>query len=106
MANADSSADTITFQSGLTGTLTLSNGALPLNNQNGITIQGPGASAITIDGNNASQVFSVNRAEANLSSMDSIDGLTITHGSSGSSPGGAIGMTTGHSFCDRLDALG
>ncbi len=53
-----SAGDTIVFQSGLTGTITLAS-ALPTINAN-LTIQGPGADSLTISGNNAVTVFTIN----------------------------------------------
>ena len=66
--------DTIVFQSGLTGTITLAS-ALPAINAN-LTIQGPGADSLTISGNNAVTVFTIN------SGTVSISGLTIANGNS------------------------
>ncbi|MBS0570240.1 MAG: hypothetical protein JSS28_06520 [Proteobacteria bacterium] len=48
-ANANPGADTITFASNVTGTITLTSGSLVINDD--VTIQGPGASVLTIDGN-------------------------------------------------------
>jgi hypothetical protein len=66
------SGDTINFS--VTGTITLSSG-LPEMLQS-LTITGPGASQLTISGNNAYQVFFVQ-----LYSTVSISGLTIANGS-------------------------
>src|SRR5262249_38833260 len=83
-ANTLAGASTITFQSGLTGTLTLTGGVLTLSDTSGtITIQGPGASLLTIDGNNASEVFQVNAGVG-----AALDSLTIAHGSA--AEGGGI----------------
>jgi hypothetical protein len=84
-ADADGSADVITFASGLTGPITLTNGALSLSGNQDLTITGPGASTITVSGNDTSQVLDVNK-NADVS----IAGLTITDGNAGASPGGAI----------------
>ena len=46
-ANATPEADTITFAPGLTGTIVLTSGQLPLI-VNNLTIQGPGAPSLTI----------------------------------------------------------
>jgi Right handed beta helix region len=73
---------TITFASGLSGTITLD--GLALNIIVPTTISGPGASQLTISGNHASRVFSVNPTTATIS------GLTIT---AGSDPG--LGPTGG-----------
>jgi hypothetical protein len=86
-ANSDASADTITFPPGLTGAITLTNGALSVAGSSSfaLTITGPGADAIAVSGNNVSQVFTVDR-----SNTVSISGLTMTDGNAGTSPGGAI----------------
>ena len=74
-----SAGDAIVFQSGLTGTITLAS-ALPAINAN-LTIQGPGADSLTISGNNAVTVFTIN------SGTVSISGLTIANGNSASGAG-------------------
>src|ERR671929_1202619 len=48
-ANATPGADTITFQAGLTGTITLTS-ALQISQS--VTIDGPGSSVLTLSGNN------------------------------------------------------
>src|SRR5947209_5196210 len=52
-ANGAAGADVITFQSGLSGTITLATGELSL--YDSVDIQGPGAAAITISGNNSTR---------------------------------------------------
>ena len=76
-ANGSAGADVITFQAGLTGTITLTSGQLSV--YNAVDIQGPGAAALTVDGNNASRVFYL---YADSSGVDvTLSGLTIAHGS-------------------------
>jgi hypothetical protein len=78
------SGDTITFQSGVTGTITLSS-ALPTINKS-LTITGPGAAVLTISGANAYQVFDIASG-----ATASISDLTIANGSAGyGGSGGAI----------------
>ncbi|MCB1921848.1 MAG: right-handed parallel beta-helix repeat-containing protein, partial [Candidatus Competibacteraceae bacterium] len=80
-ANADlTTSHTITFQSGLTGTITLTDGKIAIIGR--MTITGPGASVLAVSGNNASQVFDVSSLSATIS------GLTIKEGKS--SYGGGI----------------
>lgn len=67
--------DTITFASGLTGTITLTRGELEIKSE--ILIQGPGASNLTIDGNQNSRVFYLFSGSPNTE----IAGVTITGGS-------------------------
>ncbi|BCM94519.1 anti-sigma-I factor RsgI2 (plasmid) [Abditibacteriota bacterium] len=78
--------DTITFQSGLSGTITLTSGELLV--QKNITIQGPGASVISINGNNVSRVFHFAPSPPGASMSSTLSGVTITGGKS--SLGGAI----------------
>lgn len=73
-ANAKSGADTITFAKGLTGTISLTSGQLAITDD--LKISGPGASALTISGNNSSRVFFVNGGETNAT----ISHVTIADG--------------------------
>jgi uncharacterized delta-60 repeat protein/CSLREA domain-containing protein len=76
-------ASTITFQAGLTGTITLTGGVLTLTDTHGtMTIQGPGAALLTIDGNNASRVFLVNSGVRAV-----LTGLTIINGNADNGAG-------------------
>src|SRR5262245_3061592 len=71
----DTPADgTVDFQAGLTGTMTLTTGELAIGKD--LTIDGPGASVITVSGNNASRVFDIAATYT-----VSISGLTIANGS-------------------------
>ncbi|HEX6189236.1 MAG TPA: choice-of-anchor Q domain-containing protein, partial [Pyrinomonadaceae bacterium] len=78
---ADAGA-TVIFQNGLTGVITLSQGELPINQS--LTIQGPGASVITVSGNNQSRVFNV------IGGTIQLAGLTITGGRVSNDNGGGI----------------
>ncbi|HYO15585.1 MAG TPA: choice-of-anchor Q domain-containing protein [Thermoanaerobaculia bacterium] len=75
-ANSAAGADVITFQAGLTGTITLTGGQLYITDS--VEIQGPGPAALTVSGNNASRVFYVYDGSALLDAT--ISGLTITGG--------------------------
>src|SRR4051812_29996987 len=55
LADADPDMTTITFASGLTGTITLTSG--PLAPYHAVTIQGPGADVLRVDGGGQSTVF-------------------------------------------------
>jgi Bacterial Ig-like domain (group 3)/MBG domain (YGX type) len=79
---AANSGDTIVFSNGLTGTITLAS-TLTINNN--VTIQGPGANLLTVSGNNAVTVFTVNSGV-----QMSLSGLTIANGNTGGGPGGGI----------------
>ena len=80
-ANGTSYGGDIDFASSVTGTITLQS-ALPMINQS-MAIMGPGASAISISGDNAYQVLNITSGAA------TIYGLTLVNGSSSGS-GGAI----------------
>jgi hypothetical protein len=73
-ANANAGADDIVFQSGVTGQITL---AAALSVTDAVAVHGPGASAITISGNN-NRVFGVNLTSP--PGTVSISGLTLTDG--------------------------
>lgn len=77
---AANSGDTIVFSNGLTGTITLAS-TLTINNN--VTIQGPGANLLTVSGNNAVTVFTVNSG-----AQASLFGLTIANGNTSGSGGG------------------
>src|SRR6185369_4436506 len=83
-ANANAGADVITFQSGLSGTITLTTGELDL--YDAVDIQGPGPATLSVSGNNASRVFYLYSPSANIDVK--ISGLTVTGGAG--AYGGAI----------------
>ncbi|MBL8062150.1 MAG: S-layer homology domain-containing protein [Anaerolineales bacterium] len=64
--------DTINF--GVTGTITLTMGVLVIGSD--MTITGPGAGSLSIDGNNASRVFFINSNSADIT----ISNLTVQNG--------------------------
>ncbi len=84
IANAQP-GDTITFALGLTGTITLANGAGQILIDKDVTIQGSGAANLTINGNNASRVFEVTTGKT-----VTISGVTVANGRAGSDDGGGI----------------
>lgn len=91
-ANNNFGADTITFDPSLTAggpaTITLSAtlGTMTLSDTSGATtITGPGASLLTINGGNATQIFDINQGAETVA----ISGLTLSAGVS-SSAGGAL----------------
>ncbi len=82
VANA-ASGDTIDIASNVMGTITLTNG--PLTISNSVTIVGPGAAMVTISGNHATNVFTINSGTVILA------GLNIAYGNAGPSGfGGGI----------------
>jgi hypothetical protein len=85
-ANGNSGADTIVFSSGLTGTITL--GSDPETITESLTVQGPGSSQITVDGDDTYRTFNIDPATDN--EPVSISGLTMTYGDAGTGSGGAV----------------
>jgi CSLREA domain-containing protein len=81
-ANANDVSDTITFSSGLSGTITLTLGRLTIANDNttgpDLTIHGPEGSGLTVSGNNNSGVFAIAGAEATIDRLTIRDGNTTT----------------------------
>ena len=92
-ANANAGADTIAFDSGLTGTIALTS-ALP-NLTDDVTLTGPGAELLTVARSSASgtaafRIFTIDAGTATPPTV-SISGLTLSNGSiqeSASNPGG------------------
>ena len=74
----------VNFQPGLTGTIALNS---PIRISNSMTISGPGAAVLTIDGQDATRLFDVRRTSGNPRSVV-INGLTMTRGLA--DEGGAI----------------
>jgi len=66
--------DTINFQPGLSGTINLTSGELLINKN--LTIEGPGATSLAINGQNASRVFDISSG-----ATVTIEGLTVANGS-------------------------
>jgi CSLREA domain-containing protein len=85
-ANAASGGNTIQFAAGVTGTITLTAGELAINDT--LLLQGPGASVITVDGNQAGRVFRIGTAGLAVTITD----LTISRGfvNGGTAQGGGI----------------
>ncbi len=100
-AGANSEADVITFQSGLTGTITLASQLQTTNNPtpDDISIQGPAAGGITISGDTDSNgpdagdsriLYVLAPSSGALGTSVSISDLTLTGGNPASGSGGAI----------------
>lgn len=83
-ANDLGGADTILFQDGLTGTITLTGGQLVITDS--VTITGPGARVLTVSGNHSSRVFDIAGDFATIN----ISGITIANGFADASHGGGI----------------
>jgi parallel beta helix pectate lyase-like protein/hemolysin type calcium-binding protein len=82
-ANANPGADRILFQSGLTGTITLTS---QITIDGSVEILGPGPGQLAVSGNGATRIFY--SYPASLSESVSISGLKLTNGTAGT--GGAI----------------
>ena len=80
LANAND-GDTINFA--VTGTIALTSGELLVDKS--VTISGPGAATLAVDGNFKSRVFHIGSGKT-----VSISGLTLTNGSAGFENGGGI----------------
>ena len=79
LANGNGEADTITFDSTLSGTINLTAGELAITEA--VTITGPGADQLTIDAGGSSRVFNVDDSSAYNAINVSISDVTITGGS-------------------------
>src|SRR5581483_8263552 len=73
---------TITFASGI-NLITLTSAELTINQS--LAINGPGANLLTISGNGARRVFTINSG-----AIVTLDGLTIANGATGGGNGGGI----------------
>ena len=95
-ANSNGEADAITFDPSVAGTIRLSGTALPISENNDLTITGPGRNVVTIDGDantngfdaSDSRIFDITTTNT---PKIAISGLTLTHGfDPGNGNGGAI----------------
>jgi hypothetical protein len=100
-ANADpTSADTIVFQPGLTGTITLTTGQLTVTGP--VTIIGPDPRKLTISGNNQSRIFEFDNGNPSLSHYD-LSGVTLTQGAAtGDQLGGGIEVASETLFLNNV----
>jgi hypothetical protein len=86
-----SSGDTIVFAPSLDGlTIKLTNGALAITKS--LDIEGPGASLLSISGNDASRVFEISSNQPVGSIAVTIANLTITHGKGNGTDEGGGGI--------------
>jgi predicted outer membrane repeat protein len=95
-ANANAGEDTINFQTGLSGTITLTADLPKITDA--LDIVGPGASAITVDGANQFALLNFYAIPSSAGS-NSVSGLTLTHGlpNNKDSSGGGIVSREGSS---------
>jgi CSLREA domain-containing protein len=100
-ANSNGGDDTVTFASGLSGTIALAQGQLNVNTSSGnLTIQGPGAGTLTVSGEDATRIFGVS---GDNDYAFSVSGLTLANANA-SGGGGAINTTnnTGINVADSV----
>lgn len=86
-ANSNPGADTIVFAA--TGVITLTSGELAI--ADSLTIQGPGAGRLAVDGNASSRVFLISGTGTGVT----IRGLTIRNGAVVGANGGGINVSAG-----------
>lgn len=83
-ANRSTGADTITFAANVTGTITLTSGAIDI--LDAVRVAGPGAQRLSISGNSASRIFRVDPAidddviAVDISGLSFINGYTADEG--------------------------
>jgi Ca2+-binding RTX toxin-like protein len=77
-ANAAAGDDVVVFQTGLSGTITLTSGAIYIHSD-GLDIQGPGPDQITVSGDDSSQIFHLYEFDSNGEPVR-ISGMTLTDG--------------------------
>jgi hypothetical protein len=83
-ANASPGHDDIVFAGGVTGTIKLTAGELPV--QSDMSIAGPGPTALTVSGNRSTRVFNVSSP-----GIAAISGLTVADGFAHADDGGSGG---------------
>jgi hypothetical protein len=96
-ANANPGPDAIDFTT--TGTIALTSGELDITDI--LTINGPGASALTVSGEGVSRVFGI-AGDPTVT----IAGLTVANGATVDSPGGGIKMTSGTVTLNHVTVTG
>jgi len=85
-ANSHPGPDRIVFTRGLEGTIKLSSGAIPISDN--LTLIGPGAAKVAVDGNAMDRIFTVDNGKAGADLNVTIQGLKLRNGKSVA--GGAI----------------
>src|SRR5262249_44959295 len=67
--------DTVVFEPGLSGTITLTTGQLTIDKS--LTIAGPGADVLTVSGDDASRVFLIDGSTVAISGLTIADGRAV-----------------------------
>lgn len=86
-ANRSAGADSITFSPGVIGTIVLSTGAIDIFDE--LSINGPGASRLTVTGNGTTRIFRIGPVGGSASFATTISGLTLANAST-PDEGGAV----------------
>ena len=94
---AAGAGDTVVFAPNVT-LITLKQGQITLSNP--ITIQGPGAALLAIDGNQNGRVFAI----VNSTGVAALSGLTIQNGAVNNDVGGGVFVSTGANASAQLTA--
>jgi hypothetical protein len=92
--------DTIDFQSGLSSPITLTLGQLVIDKN--LTITGPAANLLAVDGNNTSRIFNIDSTNTSNAQV-AITGITMQHAGNSGGSGGA--MLIGNSGSVTLDRV-
>ena len=96
--------DTIAFDSGLQGTITLTSGELQISQS--VAIQGPGADLLSVSGDHASRVFEIlPGADAAISGLTVTDGVANAPGSGVNLVGGGGIFVASHSTLTLTDSV-
>lgn len=96
-ANENPGDDIISFQTGLAGTITLTNGQLVISDS--VAVEGPGANVVAVAGNHASRIFEI---DPGTFGTVTVNGLTLKEGlDMTGNGGGAIIVDSGTVTIDR-----
>jgi hypothetical protein len=103
-ANLDPAADTITFAPGVTGQINLTSGGLTITHD--LTITGPGATALVVDGNNAATILQISGSTTvAISGLGFASGLSSSSGMAGAIQNGGT-LSVSQSDFGVNDAVG
>ena len=98
-ALADANDGDVIDLTGLSGTITLTSGALEI--EDVVTITGPGPGVLTVSGNNASRVFNMEDALSGTGTV-TISGITIANGNITDDSGAGINFDCGRDSDNSL----
>src|SRR3954447_1325326 len=98
-ANAAAGQDTITFQTGLSGTITLASDLPHITDA--LAVQGPGASIVSVNGADQFSIFNF-YGVSNGVGFDEVSGMTVTHGVAHNGDNSGGGVVTRNTSADLL----